>query len=461
MAGYDVIIIGAGPGGYVAAIRAAQLGINVALVERDEVGGICLNWGCIPSKALLRNAEIVNLINERSQEFGITFDNVSYDFAKAVERSRVVVRRLVGGVKALLKKNGVEHFQGSGYLKSATEVEIRDTGQTLTGKNVIIATGTRPRSLPMLPDDREMVITSREALELKEVPSAVAIVGGGATGAEFAYIYNAYGATVTIAEMLPHLVPLEDEDVSQRLEKAFSKQGIQVKTGAQVTGLSQDGGRAKLKVATQDGEEEIECDKVLVAVGISGNVEELGLEAVGVETERGFVVINDRMMTNVPGVYAIGDVTGKMALAHVASAQGVVAVEIIAGIETPPLDYTFMPRATYCQPQVASFGLTEKQAREKGHDIRVGTFPFQASGKAIALGDTEGMVKLVSDNSTGEIIGAHMVGSEVTELLGELSLARLLEGTTIEVGALVHPHPTLSEVLKEAALSADGQAIHI
>ena len=461
MAVYDVIIIGAGPGGYVAAIRAAQLGMSVALVERDEVGGVCLNWGCIPSKALLRNAEIVKLIRERSHEFGITFDNVSFDFGKAVERSRVVVQRLVGGVKALLKKNGVEHFQGSGYLKSATEVEIRDAGQTLTGKNVIIATGTRHRSLPMLPDDGELVITSREALELKEVPSSLVIVGGGATGVEFAYIYSAYGATVTIVEMLPSLVPLEDEDVSQRLEWAFSKQGIQVKTGVQVTGLSRDGGGAKLKVATQDGEEEIECDKVLVAVGISGNVEELGLETVGVETERGFVVIDDGMMTNVPGVYAIGDVTGKMALAHVASAQGVATVEAMAGIETPPLDYVFMPRATYCQPQVASFGLTEKQAIEKGHDIRVGKFPFQASGKAIAMDETEGLVKLVLDNSTGEIIGAHMVGPEVTELLGELSLARLLEGTAIEVGALVHPHPTLSEALKEAALSADGRAIHI
>ena len=460
MTDYDLVVIGAGPGGYVAAIRGSQLGLKTAVVERDAVGGICLNWGCIPSKALLRNAEVIHLI-QRADEFGITFDNVSYDFGKAIDRSRRVVKHLTKGVEVLLKKNKVEHFKGEALLKDRETIEIKKTGQTLSTKNIIIATGARAKTLPMLSIDGEVVITSREALDLRQVPSSVAIVGGGATGVEFAYLYRAYGSEVTVVELLSHLVPLEDEEVSQHLERAFDKQGIKAMTGSQVTGFSKNGDKARVKVATPAGEEEIECEKVLVSVGVQGNIEDLGLEELGIEADKGFIKIDDKMMTSVPGIYAIGDVTGKLLLAHVASAQGVAAVETIAGEETPALDYSLMPRATYCQPQVASFGLTEQQAREQGLDIKIGRFPFQASGKALALGETEGMVKLVVDNSLGEIVGVHMIGAEVTELLGEMSLARLLESTTQEVGWLVHSHPTLSETLKEAALAADGRAIHI
>lgn len=460
MADYDLVVIGAGPGGYVAAIRAAQLGLRTAVVERDAVGGICLNWGCIPSKALLKNAEVIHLF-QRAEEFGVVFDNVRYDFGKAIARSRTVVGQLAKGVETLLRKNKVRLIKGEARLKSREKIEIKETGETFSAKNIIIATGARPKTLPVLPIDGEVVITSRKALEMREVPKSVAIVGGGATGVEFAYLYRAYGVEVTIVEILPHLVPQEDAEVSQHLERAFAKQGIKAMTNSKVTGFSRDGRIAKLEVTSQTGTIEMQCSKVLVAVGVQGNIEDIGLDELGVETEKGYIKIDDRMMTSVPGIYAIGDVTGKLLLAHVASAQGVAAVEKIAGVDTQALDYILMPKVTYCQPQVASFGMTEKQARERGVDVKIGMFPFQASGKALALGDTEGLVKLVVDKSLGEIIGVHMIGAEVSELVGELSLARLLEGTIQEVGRLIHPHPTLSEALKEAALAADGRAIHI
>jgi dihydrolipoamide dehydrogenase len=340
-------------------------------------------------------------------------------------------------------------------------VQIQESGQTFSTDKVIIATGARTRQLPRLPVDREMVITSREALELREVPSRVVIVGGGATGVEFAYLYRAYGSEVSVVEILPRLVPLEDEEVSRHLERSFSKQGIRSLVGAEIESVTVDGDVVRVNVAKDGGESVLECDKVLVAVGVQGNTDGIGLEDAGVAVERGFVPIDDRMETNVPGIYAVGDVTGKLLLAHVASAQGVTAVEAIAGLDPPPLDYEQMPRAVYCRPQVASFGLTEAQARERGHAVKTGKFPMSASGKALAMGETEGLVKLVVDEEIGEVLGAHMIGAEVTELLGELSLARLLEGTTTELGWLVHPHPTISESLKEAALAADGQAIHI
>ena len=443
-----------------AAIRAGQLGMRAAVVERDEVGGICLNWGCIPSKSLLRNAEVLGLI-QRADEFGISFDNLRYDFGSAIDRSRKVVQRLTSGVASLLKKNKVDHIKGLGLLKDRNVVEISDSGRTLAAKNVIIATGARERNIPSLPIDRKAVITSREALELREVPARVVIVGGGATGAEFAHIYRTYGADVTIVELLPRLIPLEDEELSRHLERAFRKQGIKAMTGAEVKAITVDGGRVEVAVSVGEDESVIECDKVLVAVGVQGNIDGIGLETVGIETDRGFIVIDDRMETNVKGVYAIGDVTGKLLLAHVASAQGVTAVESIAGMEPPLLDYTMMPRAIYCRPQVASFGLTEAQAREQGHKVKIGKFPLAASGKAIALGETEGLVKLVVDAEIGEVLGGHMIGTEVTELLGELTLTRLLEGTTTELGWLIHPHPSISEAVKEAALASDGQAIHI
>ena len=457
---YDLVVLGAGPGGYVAAIRAGQLGMKTAVVERDNVGGVCLNWGCIPSKALLRNAEVLDLVRG-ADEFGISFDNLRVDFGKAIDRSRQVVARLTRGVEMLLRKNGVELIKGDATMLDRGTVRVEAAGRTLTASNVIVATGARERELSNIPVDREAVITSREALELREVPSRVVIVGGGATGAEFAHVYRTYGAEVTIVELLPRLVPNEDEDTSRALERAFRRQGIRTLSGSAVESVSVVDGRVVVRVSTGDETTEIDADKVLVAVGVQGNVEGLGLEALGVRIERGSIMVGDSMETDVPGIYAVGDVTGKMLLAHVASAQGVTAVETIAGMSPPGLDYTLMPRAIYCKPQVASFGLTETQAREQGFDVKVGRFPFSASGKALALSEVEGLVKLVVDSEVGEILGAHMVGSEVTELLGEIAMTRLLEGTTTELGWLVHPHPTISEMLKEAALAVDGEAVHV
>ena len=458
---YDVTVVGAGPGGYVAAIRAAQLGLKTAIVEREELGGVCLNWGCIPSKALIRNAEILSLLH-RANEFGFYFDNLRVDYAKAIDRSRGVVDRNIKGVDFLLRKNKVDHIKGDARLRDRNTVEVAPDGKIIKTKNLILATGARPRSIPPLPVDGKLVMTSRHALELRALPSSVAIVGAGATGMEFAYVYNAYGVKVTVVELLPRVVPNEDEEISEQLERALSSEGITCITGSSVTGMSpMDDGGAKLRVESSNGTEEVECERVLVAVGVQANTEYLGLEGEGIATEKGFVQIDGSMSTNVPGVYAIGDVTGKLLLAHVASAQGVMAVETIAGQESQPLDYVAMPRATYCRPQVASFGLTERQARDMGYQVKIGKFPYQASGKAVAIAETAGLVKLVVDETHGEILGAHLIGPEVTELLAELTIAKLLEGTTLELGWMVHSHPTLSEVVKEAALAADGRAIHI
>ena len=457
---YDVVVVGAGPGGYVAAIRAAQLGLKTAVVERDELGGVCLNWGCIPSKALLKNAEILSLLR-RSEEFGFYFDNLRVDYSKAVDRSRAVVQRNTRGVAFLLRKNKVDHIKGEASFRDSHTLEVAPDGRVIGAKNVILATGARARSIPPLPVDGELVMTSRHALELRELPASVVIVGAGATGVEFAYIYNSYGVDVTVVELLARVVPNEDEEISQELEDALTKEGIKCVTGSGVTGMTPTEGGSRLKIESSNGVREIDCEKVLVAVGVQANTEELALDRIDVGTDRGFIQIDDNMATNVPGIYAIGDVTGKLLLAHVATAQGVMAAETIAGVETQRLDYVAMPRATYCLPQVASFGLTEQQARDQGYDVKIGKFPFQASGKAVAIAETAGMVKLVIDAKYGEILGAHLIGPEVTELLAELSMARMLEGTTTELGWMVHSHPSLSEVLKEAALAADGQAIHI
>ena len=459
MAEYDVVVLGSGPGGYVAAIRAGQLGMKTAVVERDALGGICLNWGCIPSKALLRNAEVLSLI-QHSEEFGITVDGVRADFSRAIDRSRRVVDRLTRGVATLLRRNGVEHVSGTGALSDASTVVVNGD-RALTADNVIIATGARQRHIPALPVHGETVITSREALELRRAPSRAVIIGGGATGCEFAYMWRAYGSDVTIVELLPRLVPNGDEEVSAQLERSFRRQGIQIATDAQVQGIAVNDGTAKVSILSQGESTVLDSDIVLVAVGVEGNTDGIGLESVGVNVDRGFIPVDDMMKTNVNGIYAIGDVTGKMLLAHVASAQGVTAVEHIAGLSPQPLDYTQIPSAIYCRPQVASFGMTEEQAREEGHEVKIGKFPLAASGKALALNESEGMVKLVVDAEIGEILGAHMIGAEVTELLGELAMTQLLEATTTELGWLVHPHPTISEALKEAALAAEGEAIHI
>ena len=457
---YDLIVIGGGPGGYVSAIRAAQLGLRAGVVEREEVGGLCLNWGCIPSKALLRNAEVLGLM-KRADEFGISFDNLAYDYGKAVDRSRRVVRRLVGGLKSLLKKHKIDVISGGAVLASPNRIEVKDSGQTLETDNVIIATGGINKDLPPLPVDGAKIITTREALELKTVHPRTVIVGGGAAGVEFAYLWATYGSEVTVIELLPHLVPNEDAEISQVLEKAFQKQGMRVMTGSRVEASDFSDGVGTLTVATPDGESRVECDCVLVAVGMEGSVAGMGLEELGVKMDRGFIAIDGTMQTNIPGIYAVGDVTGHSLLAHTAFAQGTIATETIAGRQTMRLTYENIPRATYCQPQVASIGLTEAQAREAGHEVKTGRFPFVASGKAMGMGEGEGLVKIVAGAEYGEVLGVHMIGPEVTELLGEVSVALALDATVEDIGAAIHPHPTLSEALKEAALGVLDQAIHI
>lgn len=457
MAKYDLVIIGGGPGGYVAAIRAAQLGLKTAVVERERVGGLCLNWGCIPSKALLFSAEVSHL-SRRSEELGVSHDGLRLDLARAVDRSREVADSVVKGVEFLLRKNRVKVIGGGGRLKNRREVAVEPGGEVLEAEQIIVATGGVARSLPGVEIDGRTVMTSREALELRELPGSIAIVGGGPIGVEFAYLYRAYGAEVTVIEMLDHLLPLEDEDVSRQLERGFRGQGISYLTKAKVQDLRTARGKARLTVGVDGGEREVEAEKVLVAVGMAANSGELGLEEVGVELEGGFVKVDGRMRTSVPSIHAAGDVTGKLMLAHVASAQGVVAVEGMAGLEPAEPDYARMPRCTYCQPQVASCGLTEAQAREGGHEVKVGRFPFRANGKAAAIGAGEGFVKLVTDAESGEILGCHIIGAEATELIAEAGLA--IGRTAEELGRTVHAHPTLSEAVKEAALAAQGRGIH-
>ncbi len=456
---FDLIIIGAGPGGYVGAIRAAQLGLKTAIVDREFLGGTCLNIGCIPTKALIRNAHVVETIRH-AQEFGIQIEKFSVDFGKAIDRSRQVSSRLVKGVEFLMKKNKVEVFMDEAVLAARDRVELKKSGQKLTAKNIIIATGARPLTVAGLPIDGKDVITSREALFLKELPSPVVVVGAGPIGMEFAYVYRAYGAEVTVVEMLPHLLPREDAEVSAEVEKAMSKLGMQYRVNTKVAGAEKTGNKIKLKVSADGKPDVIEAQKVLVAISVKPNTENIGLEALGVQMERGAIVVNDRYATNVAGVYAIGDVTMHLPLAHVASAQGVLAVESIAQKETRPLDLNAVPRCTYAHPQVASMGLTEQQAREHGYDVRVGKFAFRNNGKALGNHEYEGFVKLVVDKKYGEILGAHMVGPEVTDLTGELALAKSMELTPAELAHAVHAHPTLSEAVMEAALDALGEAIH-
>ena len=460
MTEFDLIVIGGGPGGYVAAIRAAQLGQRVALVERDNLGGICVNWGCIPTKALLKNASVVETI-KHANDFGIQVEKFSADFGKAIDRSRVVSNRLVKGVEFLMKKNKIEVVKGEATLTARDRVEIKPDARVLTAKNIIVATGARPLSIPGLPIDGNAVITSREALELRELPSPIVIVGAGPIGMEFAYIYRAYGAEVTLVEMLPHLLPREDAEVSAEIEKAIKKLGINFRVNTKVEGAEKSGDQVRLKVSSDGKTEEIAAQKVLVAISVRPNSENLGLESLGVQMERAAIKVNDQMQTNVPGIYAIGDVTMKLPLAHVASHQGIIATEAIAGKETRALNLNNVPRCTYCTPQVASLGLTEAQAKEQGYDVRVGKFPFRANGKALGINEYEGFVKLVVDKKYGEILGAHLVGPEVTDLTGELSLAKSAELTPLELAHAVHAHPTLTEVIAEAALDAIGQVIHI
>lgn len=458
MSSYDTIVIGSGPGGYVAAIKASQLGQKTAIVEKEHLGGICLNWGCIPTKALLRNAEVVNLLKE-GKTFGFSFDNLKVDYSAAQQRSRQVSQRQAKGVAFLMKKNNIQVIDGFGALKSPTEVDVN--GETHTAKNIIIATGARARSIPGVTIDGQKLLTAHEALEITEVPASIIVVGAGAIGMEFAHVFRSYGAEVTVVEMLPRVLPLEDEEISQEVAKQFGRNGIKVKTGAKVEKVETEGEGVTLTISQNGQTETLKAGKALIAIGVAPNSENMGLETVGVKTERGFIQINERMQTSVPNIYAIGDVTGKLPLAHVASAQALVAAEAIAGHETRPLNYTNMPRCTYCYPEVGSVGLTEAQAKEKGYDVKTGKFPFMPNGKAVGLAENIGFIKIVAESKYNEVLGVHMVGPHVTELLAGPTGMIGLETTLEELAHTVHPHPTLSEVVMEAAHVALGEAIHI
>ena len=462
---FDVVVIGAGPAGYVAAIRAAQLKQKVAIVDKQWLGGVCLNVGCIPSKSLLKNAEVAHTLRERGKDFGFSFDNLKLDYGVAVKRSRQNSDRLTKGVGFLMKKNNIAVYMGTALLSKPNLVTVTDKdgkATELSAKNIIVATGASAAVPGAWKVDGQKVVTYWEAILQDKLPKSVVVIGSGAIGVEFSTVWNSYGVDVTVVEMLPRLVPLEDEEISKELEKEFKKRGIKSMTGHKVESVEATATGVKVKVSAEGKETVLEADQALVAIGFRPNSKGLGLEEVGVKiSERGFVEVNEKMQTNVPGIWAIGDVTGKLMLAHVGSAMGIICAENIAGAETTTLDYEMMPRATYCHPQIASFGLTEAQAKERGYNIKVGRFPFQANGKALGLGDYAGFAKIVVDEKYGEILGAHMIGPEVTELLPELTLARMMELTPHEIARNVHAHPTISAVLMEAAHGAEGTPIHL
>jgi dihydrolipoamide dehydrogenase len=465
MSDYDVIVIGAGPAGYVAAIRAAQLGLKTAIIDKQWLGGVCLNVGCIPSKSLLKNADVAQTLRERGKEFGFSFDNLKLDYSVAVKRSRQVSDRLTKGVGFLMKKNKIDVYMGSAKMTSPQSVTVVDSegkATQLNSKNIIVATGANPIIPKGWTIDGDHIVTYLEAILQERLPKSAIVIGSGAIGVEFSTIWNSYGVEVTIVEMLPNLVPLEDEEISAELNKAFKKQGIKVLIGHRVESLVAKDGKVIVTVSSEDSSKDLEAEQALVAIGFTPNSRNLGLEELGVKiSERGMIEIDERMSTNVSGIWAIGDVTGKLMLAHVGSAQGIICAENIAGVESITLDYEMLPRATYSHPQIASFGLTEQKAKERGYEVKIGRFPFQANGKSLGLGESSGWVKIITDAKYGEILGAHMIGPEVTELLPELTLAQMMEITPAEIARNVHAHPTLSEVLMEAAHSAEGHAIHI
>ncbi|AYL96647.1 dihydrolipoyl dehydrogenase [Mucilaginibacter celer] len=461
---YDVIVIGSGPGGYVAAIRASQLGLKTAIVEKESLGGICLNWGCIPTKALLKSAQVFEYLNH-SADYGIKINGAGeVDFAAVVKRSRNVADGMSKGVQFLMKKNKIDVLVGFGKLKSKGVVEVKaadGTAKTYNGKHIILATGGRSRELPNLKQDGKKVIGYRQAMVLPQQPKSMIVVGSGAIGIEFAYFYNSIGTKVTVVEYLDNIVPLEDEDVSKSLARILKKQGINIMTGSNVESVDTSGELCKVSVKTATGTETLEAEIVLSAVGIATNLEGIGLEENGVKTDRGKVLVDDFYRTNVEGVYAIGDIVKGQALAHVASAEGIICVEKIAGQNPHPLDYNNIPGCTYCSPEVASVGYTEKAAKEAGYEIKVGKFPFSASGKASAAGAKDGFVKVIFDAKYGEFLGAHMLGYNVTEMIAEVVTARKLEATGHEIIKSVHPHPTMSEAVMEAAAEAYGECIHL
>jgi dihydrolipoamide dehydrogenase len=463
MASYDVIVIGSGPGGYVAAIRASQLGMKVGVVEKAELGGICLNWGCIPTKALLKSANVFEYI-KHAKDYGIDVKEASPDMAAMVKRSRDVAAGMSKGVQFLFKKNKIDQIEGHGKLKKGGKVEVMDAAGKKTdydAKHIILATGARSRELPALKIDNKKIIGYRDAMVLPFKPQKMLVVGSGAIGVEFAYFYNTIGVEVTIVEFLPRIVPVEDEEVSKQLEKSFKKSGITIYTNSEVTKVDTGGKGCVSTVKTPAGEIKIETDVVLSAVGVTTNLENLGLEEVGVKNEKGKVIVDAFYKTNVPGVYAIGDITSGPALAHVASAEGIICVENIAGKKPEPLNYNNIPGCTYCSPEIASVGYTEEAAKKAGYEIKVGKFPFTASGKAKAAGAPDGFVKVIFDAKYGEWLGAHMIGANVTEMIAEVVSARKLETTGHDVIKTVHPHPTMSEAIMEAAAAAYGEVIHL
>lgn len=458
MSKYDLIVLGSGPGGYVAAIRASQLGLKTAIVEKENLGGVCLNWGCIPTKALLKSAQVFDYL-KHADSYGLTVKEFDKDFGKVVDRSRGVAEGMSKGVQFLMKKNKIDVIEGLGKLKPGKKVDV--DGKEYAADHIIVATGARSRELPNLKQDGTKVIGYREAMTLKKQPKSMIVVGSGAIGSEFAHFYNSMGTEVTIVEFLPNLVPLEDEDVSKQFERSFKKAGIKVMTNSSVEKLDTSGKLVKATVKTKKGEETLEAEIVLSAVGIISNLENIGLEEVGIVTDKGKIMVNDFYQTNIPGYYAIGDVVPGPALAHVASAEGITCVEKIAGLNVEPIDYGNIPGCTYASPEIASVGMTEKQAKEAGYELKVGKFPFSASGKASASGEKDGFVKVIFDAKYGEWLGCHMIGAGVTDMIAEAVLGRKLETTGYEVLKTIHPHPTMSEAVMEAVADAYGEVIHL
>ena len=461
---YDIIVIGSGPGGYVTAIRAAQLGFKTAIIEKENLGGICLNWGCIPTKALLKSAHVFKYL-QKAEDYGLNkVENPGFDFSKVIQRSRGVAAKMSGGIAFLMKKNKIDVIMGTAKIQKGKKVSVVDKDGKATeysAENIIIATGARSRELPNLPQDGVKVIGYRQALTLPEQPKSMIVVGSGAIGIEFADFYNTMGTKVTVVEFLPNILPLEDEDASKHVEKSLKKSGIEIMTNASVESVDTSGNGVKATVKTATGNITLEADILLSAVGIASNIEGQGFEEVGIQTDKGKVLVNEWYETSVPGYYAIGDILATQALAHVASAEGITCVEKIKGLHVEKIDYGNIPGCTYCHPEVASVGLTEKQAKEKGYELKVGKFPFSASGKATANGDTDGFIKVIFDAKYGEWLGCHMVGDGVTDMIAEAVVARKLETTGHEVLKSIHPHPTISEAVMEAVAAAYGEVIHI
>jgi len=459
---YDIIVIGSGPGGYVTAIRASQLGFKTAIIEKESLGGICLNWGCIPTKALLKSAQVFEYLNH-SKDYGISADNIKADFTGVIKRSRDVADGMSKGIQFLMKKNKIDVIMGTAKVKAGKKVDVTADGKTTSyeGKHIIIATGARSRQLPNLPQDGKKIIGYREAMSLPKQPKSMVVVGSGAIGVEFAYFYATMGTKVTVVEFLPNIVPVEDEEVSKQLEKSFKKVGVEIMTEASVESVDTKGDGCKVNIKTKTGNVTLDADIVLSAVGIEANITGLGLEETGIKTDKGKIVVDKFYATNVPGYYAIGDCVPGQALAHVASAEGITCVEKIKGMHVDPIDYNNIPGCTYCVPEIASVGFTEKKAKEAGYTVKVGKFPFSASGKASASGAKDGFVKLIFDAKYGEILGAHMIGANVTEMIAEIVALRKLESTGHELKKTIHPHPTMSEAIMEAAAAAYGEVIHL